>query len=635
MPKTCQTKLEWKDNHLKPIILIKSTPESNQLFPKVTDIAFWSNVSRKVAIGTHHLNTRVRFHSSIPRNFGGFDISRNVPGSDEYAYPIPTLGQLHDDISRLYGATIIQNAVMHLLNTKLWILRIFKGCFLNQQQFLGRLPIMALGDIKLQEFRSLLLYTYTFQVLARKAVDGIVNHRPFENIAFREEDDQEIDAELSAFVNLNEQYNQIRLVYEAEFADVNYDQINDYENASAHPFKYFRLSYRLLQIANSLPNLSIKLWSLIPKSSHSIVHVPLSGVNLLYHLFRKAYDNHLSVPLQLIVHDGTFIRLTYFDYYYFNQDNKRQLWDTLSDLVRIENRAQLAYGMKMDGHMISILFEKHAINFVPQGQKETKIQKTCNNISNWIKGLYPLYKNPFGVIENGRIISIDPVDKQSDYQAAFFLLAKFMKQECNLSLKVVKEWTEKVINFLKNCIFVDESDFDISTRRSRGWSAKGSAAIVETPSTRADLQIVIGATSAFGAVNLTMREISVPERITSGHYVQLISDTMDIINEFPEMREFHIVIDNAPTHVPSMMDTIIIKRGNIPVYLLPYSPELNPIEQFWAVLKSKIKRTKFGDVETLGSRIIGASEAIPAEHLQHFVKHSINQFDNCSNRNPI
>ncbi|KAG0929579.1 hypothetical protein G6F57_001341 [Rhizopus arrhizus] len=110
---------------------------------------------------------------------------------------------------------------------------------------------------------------------------------------------------------------------------------------------------------------------------------------------------------------------------------------------------------------------------------------------------------------------------------------------------------------------------------------------------------------------------------------------MDIINEFPEMREFHIVIDNAPIHVTSMIDPIIIKRENIPIYLLPYSPELNPIEQFWAVLKSKIKRTKFGNVETLSSRIIGASEAIPAEHLQHFVKHSINQFDNCPNRNPI
>ncbi|KAG1025728.1 hypothetical protein G6F43_014129 [Rhizopus delemar] len=71
-------------------------------------------------------------------------------------------------------------------------------------------------------------------------------------------------------------------------------------------------------------------------------------------------------------------------------------------------------------------------------------------------------------------------------------VAEFMKEECNLSLKVVsrhatarncektlearaawvKEWTEKGINFLNNCVFVDESGFDINMRRSRGWSAK-------------------------------------------------------------------------------------------------------------------------------------------------------------------
>ena len=134
-----------------------------------------------------------------------------------------------------------------------------------------------------------------------------------------------------------------------------------------------------------------------------------------------------------------------------------------------------------------------------------------------------------------------------------------MKEECNLSLKIVschaiarncektleahaawlKEWTEKGINFLNNCIFVDESGFDINMRRSRGWSAKGSAAIVETPSTKANSQTVLGAISAFGVVNLTMREsgnikrrkvvgatkrkatedrIFIPKGTTSGHY---------------------------------------------------------------------------------------------------------------------
>ncbi|KAG0738275.1 hypothetical protein G6F57_001967 [Rhizopus arrhizus] len=253
-----------------------------------------------------------------------------------------------------------------------------------------------------------------------------------------------------------------------------------------------------------------------------------------------------------------------------------------------------------------------------------------------------------------------------------------MKEECNLSLKIVschaiarncektleahaawlKEWTEKGINFLNNCIFVDESGFDINMRRSRGWSAKGSAAIVETPSTKANSQTVLGAISAFGVVNLTMREsgnikegrLLAPQKekhlrigfpllreLPLGTIIQLINDTMDIMDEFPEMRGFHIIMDNAPIHVPNIIGPVIIRRGYIPVYLSPppYSSELNPIKQSWDVLKSKVKRTNFSDIETLSSRIIKASEATPVEHLQHFIQHSVNQFGNCLNKHPI
>ncbi|KAG0742749.1 hypothetical protein G6F57_000931 [Rhizopus arrhizus] len=126
---------------------------------------------------------------------------------------------------------------------------------------------------------------------------------------------------------------------------------------------------------------------------------------------------------------------------------------------------------------------------------------------------------------------------------------------------------------------------------------------------------VVGATKR----KATEDRIFIPKGTTSGHYVQFINDTMDIMGEFPEMRGFHIIMDNAPIHVPSIIDPVIIRRRYIQVYLPPYSPELNPIEQFRAVLKSKVKLTKFSDIETLSSRIIEASEAIPVEHLQHFI----------------
>lgn len=55
------------------------------------------------------------------------------------------------------------------------------------------------------------------------------------------------------------------------------------------------------------------------------------------------------------------------------------------------------------------------------------------------------------------------------------------------------------------------------------------------------------------------------------------------------MKGYFIVMDNAPIHAPDMIDPVIEKRGCTPVYLPPYSPELNPIEQFWAIIKGKVK----------------------------------------------
>lgn len=255
-------------------------------------------------------------------------------------------------------------------------------------------------------------------------------------------------------------------------------------------------------------------------------------------------------------------------------------------------------------------------------------------------------------------------------------VAEFMKEECNLSIKVVsrhpvarnkeenlqkradwvEKWVQNGMDYLKNCIFVDESGFDINMRRSRGWSPRGSKSITETPSTKATSHSVLGAISAIGVVNMKLREsgnlkrrkvmgatkrkapegqLSVPKGTTGEHYLQFISDTMDIMDEFSEMKGYFIIMDNAPIHVPEIIDPIIMQRGYTPVYLPPYSPELNPIEQFWSIIKAKVRRTKLSDIETLTTRIIEASEAVPIVHLENIIQHSVNQFEKCQNKMPL
>ncbi|KAG1463216.1 hypothetical protein G6F56_005333 [Rhizopus delemar] len=52
------------------------------------------------------------------------------------------------------------------------------------------------------------------------------------------------------------------------------------------------------------------------------------------------------------------------------------------------------------------------------------------------------------------------------------------------------------MDYLENCVFVDESAFDTNTRPPGGWSIKGTPAIVTTPTTRAVSHTVLGAISA-------------------------------------------------------------------------------------------------------------------------------------------
>lgn len=107
------------------------------------------------------------------------------------------------------------------------------------------------------------------------------------------------------------------------------------------------------------------------------------------------------------------------------------------------------------------------------------------------------------------------------------------------------------------------------------------------------------------------------------------------MDRFPEMTNYYIVMDNAPIHGNKEIEEIIEERGYRSVYLPPYSPELNPIEQFWSVLKDKVKRSQFGDTEDLKTRISEASQQVPIEILKNIIKHTADSSNKCLNMEPI
>lgn len=276
----------------------------------------------------------------------------------------------------------------------------------------------------------------------------------------------------------------------------------------------------------------------------------------------------------------------------------------------------------------------------------------------------------------------DAVDSLTENFENFSLketvVGEFISKECNLSIKRitrhpkarndpvklkarrewVEEWSKTSMDFNTNCIFIDESAFDINMRPSTARSARGTPAIVVTPSTKAISHTILGAISAMGVINIEIRVPVPPKKMkvvgsrkrkasapkkpsfggtNSGHYLNFIKKTLDQMDKYPEMKGFYLIMDNSPIHnkKDGDIDHIIESRGYKCVYLPPYSPELNPIEQFWAVVKGKVRRSQFGNTEDLKTRISEACNEISFKHLRGFVRHSSQTFERCLNEEHI
>jgi hypothetical protein len=239
-----------------------------------------------------------------------------------------------------------------------------------------------------------------------------------------------------------------------------------------------------------------------------------------------------------------------------------------------------------------------------------------------------------------------------------------LKRNDEGAIEVRYEWAKKIVesdmSFLKNCVFIDESGFHINMNRSGAWARKGEIPVVKFENTRAVSHTILGAISAYAVVNISIRTPSVsttqlvpvevgkkrklgngktqkpkPKGTTTDHYLRFLSDTLDILDDYEYMQSSYIIMDNAPIHKRANIQEMIANRGYKCVYLPPYSPELNPIEQFWSAVKSKLKRHQILEEETLQDRITETCSQVPQIHLYGFAKHPHSRLEDCLNKKAI
>jgi len=67
-----------------------------------------------------------------------------------------------------------------------------------------------------------------------------------------------------------------------------------------------------------------------------------------------------------------------------------------------------------------------------------------------------------------------------------------------------------------------------------------------------------------------------------------------------------VVMDNLPAHKVEGVRSLLEAVGAELLYLPPYSPDFNPIEQAWSKIKQQLRSAKARTVESLESAIVDA-----------------------------
>jgi transposase len=83
-----------------------------------------------------------------------------------------------------------------------------------------------------------------------------------------------------------------------------------------------------------------------------------------------------------------------------------------------------------------------------------------------------------------------------------------------------------------------------------------------------------------------------------------------------------VVMDNLRTHQLACVAPTLAEREARALYLPPYSPDLNPIEQAFAQVKAALRRQQLRTVESLWAAFGRSLDWVSPTQAQHYFRHA-------------
>ena len=181
-----------------------------------------------------------------------------------------------------------------------------------------------------------------------------------------------------------------------------------------------------------------------------------------------------------------------------------------------------------------------------------------------------------------------------------------------------------------NMYFVDEVGFNVTMRSRRGRSLKGTRAVHIVHGLRARNISVCCAMSKSGIVKF-VKQTCAFQTTSFNNFIETIQDDAETLQIGPIV----IFMDNVPFHKSTCIRESVQNRGNKIMFLPPYSPFLNPIENMFSKWKQSIRQRRPNDETELFAMIDDVENVITPSDCASYFRHMISFISRCLKREVI
>jgi transposase len=162
-------------------------------------------------------------------------------------------------------------------------------------------------------------------------------------------------------------------------------------------------------------------------------------------------------------------------------------------------------------------------------------------------------------------------------------------------------------------VFVDEMGANTSLSAIYGWARRGHRAYFRAPRNWGANVTLLSSMTRLGMG---------PSLAVEGPTTRAVFEVYLELVLVPELRPGQIVVmDNLSSHKGSRIRQLIEGRGCELLYLPPYSPDLNPIEEAFSKVKGMLRRAEARSREALIEAMGKALCAISSRDARGFFEH--------------